>query len=366
MPDATGLRRRLADLVAFDTQNPGGDERALCQKLAADLHAVGATKVETFDASGHHAVFARFGAETPAFLVNAHIDTVPANAGYTASPLSLVERDGRLYGLGAADTKGAIAAILEALALRAAAGRPPRSVALLFSGDEEKGATCVRAFLASGRARGIERAIVCEPTGNSVGTRHRGIASAEATATSPGGHSSLADTLPSPIAVLARAAVALDDFGRRFRDEGPAGFRGLCMNVAAIDGGVAFNVVPSRAVLRIGLRPAPGADVHALLREAEGEARRAAAPDDLTWRVVLANSAFATRDVGAFEPLLGERTRRPVDLGFWTEAALLSAAGIDAVVFGPGHIAQAHAPDEFVEVAELEMARDAFLAVFGR
>jgi acetylornithine deacetylase len=238
-------------------------------------------------------------------------------------------------------------------------------VAVLFSGDEEKGTTALRAFLASGRARGLERAIVCEPTSCRVGHRHRGIASGVAIATSPGGHSSRADHVPSPIVTLARAAQALDAMGKRYLEVGPPGFRGVCMNVAAIDGGLAFNVIPSRAALTVSVRPAPGTDLQAILAEAEGEVRRAAAPEPITWEIRHASPAFATRDLEAFVPLLGERARAPIDLAFWTEAALLEAAGIDAVVFGPGDIAQAHGADEFVEVAQLEEALDVFLQVFA-
>jgi acetylornithine deacetylase/succinyl-diaminopimelate desuccinylase-like protein len=102
-----------------------------------------------------------------------------------------------------------------------------------------------------------------------------------------------------------------------------------------------------------------------LLRDAEGEARRAAAPQDLEWQVIHVSPPFATRELAGFEALLGERVRAPADLAFWTEAALLSEAGIDAVVFGPGSIEQAHAADEFVELSQLEMARDVFLRVFS-
>jgi acetylornithine deacetylase len=72
----------------------------------------------------------------------------------------------------------------------------------------------------------------------------------------------------------------------------------------------------------------------------------------------MSNPSFATRDLAAF-PSLGA----PVDLAFWTEAALLSAAGIDCVVFGPGDIAHAHAPDEHVPIADLEKARATFAAI---
>jgi acetylornithine deacetylase len=360
MSSSDSLRRRLSDLVAADTQNPSGDEAPLVAALAKDLSALGASRIETFAAGRHRAVFAAFG-PSPRVLVNAHIDTVPANSGYTSPPLELTENGGRLYGLGSADTKGAIAAALEAIADRSAAGRPIENTAFLFSGDEERGNSVLRLFLESRRARGIEQVVVCEPTGCRVGVRHRGIGAARGAATSPGGHSSRADSIPSPIATLARAAVAIHDWGRARRAEGPHGFEGLCVHVAALDGGVAFNVVPTRATLTVSFRPWPGADVFALHREVEERARAATAPDPIDWEIAIASPPFASRDIEAFAPLLGERAAAPVDLQFWTEAALFSAAGIDAVVFGPGDIAQAHAADEFVHTAQLEEARDIFI-----
>jgi acetylornithine deacetylase len=253
-----------------------------------------------------------------------------------------------------------MAAILQALADARAAGVVP-SVGVLFSGDEERRGTCMRAFLADrALATGLERAIACEPTGCAVGSRHRGIGAAEATVTSPGGHSSRADLVPNPVAVLARAAVALDDMGRRYRTQGPSGFQGLCMNIASLDGGLAFNVIPTRATLRMSLRPAPGADLDALLAEAEHLARDATAPHAMEWQVANANPPFQTRDLGGFAALL-PGAQQSVDLAFWTEAALLSEAGIDAVVYGPGSIEQAHAADEFVTVADLEASHSTFL-----
>jgi acetylornithine deacetylase len=357
---------RLAELVAFDTQNPAGRERPMVDALARELAALGASQLRVVDVGPHAMVYARFGAAPPGLLVNAHVDTVPANAGYTRSPLEAVTRDGRLYGLGSSDTKGAIAAVLEALALARAAGHTPSGVGVLFSGDEERSGTCLRHFLAEpSMSQGLTHAIVCEPTGNAVGWRHRGIAAVEATATSEGGHSSRVDHVPNPMAILARAAVALDDMGRRYKDQGPAGFQGICLNIAALDGGLAFNVIPTRATLRVSLRPAPGTDLRALLAEAEAEARRAAAPHQLGWSIANENPAFQTRQSAAFVPLLGAPAQRPIDLGFWTEAALLSAAGVDAVVFGPGRIEQAHAADEFVAISELEAARDTFARLFS-
>jgi acetylornithine deacetylase len=363
MEASSRLEIRLAELVAFDTRNPGGDERTLAEYLARRLTALGARTTEVFATAGHYSTFACFGAQAPSLILNAHIDTVLANAGYTADPLVLVRRGHRLHGLGSADTKGAIAAILEALDLRKASGSMPDGLAVLFSGDEELGGACIREFLASERSRGLARAIVCEPTGCRVGIRHRGVYAARIGASSPGGHSSLAESVPNPLTALARAAVALDDLGVRCRHLGQEGLRGLCMNIAALDGGMAFNIIPARAALTFSIRPAPGVELGPVLEQARNAVRVAATPLTMDWEDIAANPAFETRDPSSFMPLFGDRAQSPVTLPFGTEAGQFVEQGIDAVVLGPGRIEQAHKADEYVDLDELEEAVRVFLQV---
>jgi acetylornithine deacetylase len=353
------LVERLAELISFDTRNPDGDEWPLVQRLAVELRGLGATSVDEVEVGDHGYVYARFGGAAPRVLLNAHVDTVPANVGYTSPPHLLVRRGDRLHGLGTADIKGAIAAILEALA----AGPVTRPVGVLFSGDEEHGGSCIRAFLDSDAARGLERAIVCEPSSCRVGVRHRGIGAATITLEAPGGHSSRVDEMVNPIAVLARAAVALEAMGVEYRPKGPPGFKGINLNVAGLDGGIAFNVVPTRATLTFSLRPAPGDSVDELLGEAERRVRAATSPHAIAWSVAVSSPPLQAGDIAGFEPLLGARVADTVDLGYWTEASRLSERGIDAVVFGPGAVEQAHAADEYVELAELEAAHAAYARV---
>src|SRR3982751_5795233 len=135
------LSDRLAELVSFDTQNPDGEERPLVLRLGAELRALGAAAVEEVDVGDHAYVCARFGSLAPPLLLNAHVDTVPANAGYTSPPHLLVRRGERLHGLGSGDTKGAIAAILEAFS----SGPVRRPGGLFFSADQERGGACIRA-----------------------------------------------------------------------------------------------------------------------------------------------------------------------------------------------------------------------------
>ena len=364
MSDLVALLERL---IAARTHNPGGDELALATLLRDELLALAPDSLELHEVprgnlTGAY-VLARWG--TPTLVVNAHIDTVSPNDGWSGDPFiarRVAHEEGdRIIGLGSADTKGAVAAIL--CALRESR---PRDTAILFSGDEELENTCMRAIIAHSSMvlgeGGVRRAIVCEPTSLRPGTRHRGIMALEVSLKGQGGHSSRADAMPKPIADLARLAVALDDWGLARRDEGPAGFPGLCMNIAKLDGGVAFNVIPERAMLTVSLRPPPGSDVGTIRRALEEQIARIVPQAMLRW--VLDSPPFATRDVDSFSDLLAARVKSPIDLGFWTEAALLAEVGVDAVVIGPGDIARAHAPDEWVPVAELEAARTMFAELF--
>jgi acetylornithine deacetylase len=360
MPSVADL---LAELVAMPTQQAGGDggagdEAKICAHLAPLLHARGADEVivETTprtDGSTGAYVFARWG--TPRRIINAHVDTVPANTGWTRSPWQPHVADGKLYGLGSCDTKAAIAATLVALERR-----KPRDFGVLFSGDEEAGSAVMTAFLASPHAREVREAIVCEPTARTCGIAHRGVLAQDATLEGAGGHSSKADSMPRPLAQLARLAVALDDLGRNKLHGGPPGMHGLCMNIAALHGGVAFNVVPQRGRLEWSTRPYPGFDRTAWDRELRERV------SSIDRGIVITNTIdhppFLCAHPDALVAVAKPFVRSVGQLDFWTEAALYMEHGIDAIVIGPGDIAQAHAADEFVALADLDWAIELYCA----
>lgn len=358
------LAALTAELVAIPTQHPsggapGGDELALCRRVAPRLAALGADEVEveeTGRALGGPGGFAWARWGTPRLVFNVHVDTVPANTGWSRDPWTPSIEGGRLYGLGSADTKGAIAAVLAACERVA-----PRDVGVLFSGDEERGTAAVRAFLAGPRRRGITHAVVCEPTSRRAGIRHRGVIATEARVQGAGGHSSAADRMPAPVVTMARLAVALDARGRAARDHGPPDMPGLCLNVAALDGGVAFNVVPDRASLTWSIRPAPGFDRAAW--DAAIAADAATIDPAIAVEHRLIHEPFACSDPARLAALLAGVPQ--VHLDFWTEAALWEEAGVAAVVCGPGDIGCAHAPDESVALDDLEWAATTFAAALA-
>ncbi|MFN0252681.1 MAG: M20 family metallopeptidase [Kofleriaceae bacterium] len=356
----------LAELVRFPTQQGNaqrgpGDERALCEHLAPMLRSRGADEVlvessPRTDGSPGAYVFARWG--TPKRVINAHVDTVPANAGWSREPWDAYVEAGKLYGLGSADTKGAIAATLVAIdAVRARVN----DVGVLFSGDEEAGSRIMEAFLASPHAAPIEEVIVCEPTARAAGVAHRGIFGQTATLVGPGGHSSRADFEKKPIATLARLAVMLDELGIQYRMSGPDDMRGLCLNIAGIAGGVAFNVIPARGELTYSIRPYPGFDRAAWDREVTSLA--SSLDPSIAFAGAIENVPFACNDLAA---LVTPFAKRVGILDFWTEAAMWARAGKKAIVIGPGDIAQAHSADEWVSLEDLDWAVDLFRTLLAR
>ncbi|HEY4241814.1 MAG TPA: M20/M25/M40 family metallo-hydrolase [Kofleriaceae bacterium] len=342
----------LRDLIRFPTQQGGGTERPLCEYVAGLLRAdeVVVEDATRSDGTPGAYVFARWG--TPARVINAHVDTVPANAGWSRSPWEPAVVGDRLYGLGAADTKGAIAATLCALD-----GHAPQDRGVLFSGDEEAGSGAMHAFLKSRHAAGIREVIVCEPSARRAGIAHRGVLAQTATLAGPGGHSSKADHLPKPLATLARMAVALDELGVSLVGSGPTGMTGTCLNIAALHGGVAFNVIAGRAELEWSLRPYPGFD-----RAAWDAAVSHLAPAGATLATTLDHAAF---EDASLAPLVAPFVREAGPLDYWTEAAMWQAHGVAAIVIGPGDIAQAHSADEFVPLADLDWAVELYRALLS-
>ncbi len=362
--DGARAAQLLMELIRLRTQQPGpdgesGNERAFCDALVPKLLPHRPDEIVIVDAPRKHGgpgayLFARWG--QPTRLINAHIDTVPANTGWSRDPWTPVMKDDRVYGLGACDTKGAIAAAIIAL------GRgKPNNCGLLFSGDEEHGTASVDHFLAGPHASKVKAAFVCEPTNRRAGLAHRGVLAYRAHLRGTGGHSSRADHEPRPIAQLARLAVTLDDIGRARRHDGVPGMTGLCLNLASMPGGVAFNVIPAEATLMFSLRPWPGFD------RAGWDAELAAIVADVDPAIEVTcdidHAPFACPDETLVRPLAERHASALGPLDFWTEAALYEAARIPAVVMGPGDIAQAHAPDEWVAIDDLTWAVELFADV---
>jgi acetylornithine deacetylase len=340
----------LEALVACDTQNPPRliDADSAVFRYCSDQLGAG-FEIRTWDhGDGHVSWFALRG--NPEVLFNVHLDTVPAGDGWSGNPHKLTVRDGRAYGRGACDIKGAAATLLTL------AQQGVENLALLFTSDEEgAGGCCVANFLDSGIAQQFKQVIVAEPTCCKAVLGHRGFLSVKTRFHGTPGHSSEARALQENANhQMARwAAGALQvAAGRKNSEIDP----GSCMNIGIVDGGTKSNVIAGSAFVHWSARLRPGESNDEFLREI-----RSCAPLDsnVDWEVPFRgeplpagsqDDSAARRFCATHKLPLGEA------VDFWTEASLFSAAGLPALVLGPGDIAQAHVADEWVELEQLDAA----------
>lgn len=364
--DAVALTRAL---VQIDSRNPtlsadGPGERNMALALGRVLEKWGFS-VEVGD-SDRPNLIARIGPrDTPAIMFAGHLDTVGVE-GMTHDPFSGDIKDGRLYGRGSCDMKSGLAAMCVAAlaASMKAESSATRQIVIAAVTDEEYESLGMRAMLDSGvRA---EYAILTEPTRLAICPAHRGFVWSEIEFTGRAAHGSRWDIGIDAIRHAGLVLTGVDDLdaGELQNRTHPLLGRGS-IHASTIVGGIGMSTYPDKCILRIERRTIPGESADDSLTELRSicDQVRARRPDlDATVRLIAAQEPS---DVQVDAPVVralvkaleGEQLPAPVEgLSAWTDAALLNAAGIPAVCFGPGDIALAHAAEEFVPVDEIEKA----------
>jgi acetylornithine deacetylase/succinyl-diaminopimelate desuccinylase-like protein len=346
----------LRRLISSRSENPPGDCRKIAGYICGLIQSRTKARVLRQPTANHNFnVIAILG--RPRFFINCHLDTVPAASG---SAFKLCEKHGRLYGLGATDVKGPMAALLSALVQT-----PPRNLMFIFSPDEENGHnTGIRTFLASRYARGLTGGIVTEPTRLNVVRYHPGVCNFELSFPGRAAHSAYPDEGINAIERCAGFIRRLASYRRAFSRRKYQGLKPT-MNLALIRGGVKSNVVPNRCDLKINFRNPPSLTPERLLREL----RRLAGDRKVGVKKVYSAAPLRTLPENS---ILARRLRECgaqsdfFAVNYWSEAAMFDAAGIPACVFGPGDIRQAHRPDEFIRVRDLLAGRAVYRRLFEK
>jgi acetylornithine deacetylase/succinyl-diaminopimelate desuccinylase-like protein len=294
-------------------------------------------------------------------LLAPHLDTVGAD-GTKFIPQ---RKNGRLHGRGACDTKGSVAAMLSALCELANAKSRPLETEIVFAGliDEEYAQAGSRALAASGFKADL--AIVGEPTRLQVITAHKGSLWLEMETRGKAAHGATPQFGRNAVHEMAKIVDALEtdyaaDLQRRRRH--PL-LGHPTVNVGMISGGTQANIVPDRCKITVDRRTLPGETESSVRREINKFIRA----KNLSSKISSAKFASALPlETNPKLPLVREFLRsvgqsRPAGVHFFCDAAVLSAAGIPSVVFGPGDVAQAHTADEWISLASLERGKDLLL-----
>jgi acetylornithine deacetylase len=350
------LTELAAKLVAIDSVNPdlvpgAAGERDVaafvaqwCRDRGLDVEVAGPAERPSVVA------IARGSGAGRSLLLNAHYDTV--GAGGMAEPFEPRVDGGRLYGRGSYDMKGALAAILDAVAkVEGLRG----DVIVTAVADEELASVGTTAVLERVRA---DAAIVVEPTELKLAIAHKGFVGFEVETHGVAAHGSRPHLGVDAIAKMGPILVALKELddrlqaGRRHTLVGPGS-----LHASLIEGGQEFSTYPARCLLSGERRTIPGETVE----QVEAELRELAGDAEL--RLGVSREPFETPADDPFVQLVGSiaDAGEPVGVSFWADSGLIAAAGIPTVLFGPIGDG-AHADVEWVDLDSLERVRDIVLA----
>ncbi len=303
------------------------------------------------------------GCKEPPIVFEAHLDTVAAD-GMTVPPFDGLIEDGRLYGRGACDVKGSLAAMMMALARVAQGEPPPRTVVLVAAADEEYLHGGARRFLEDSGP--VEAAIIGEPTRLRVVIAHKGALRVRVITRGVSAHSSAPEQGVNAIYRMARVVTALEDFAQSLTEREPHPLvGGPTLSVGTIHGGAAVNVVPEQCEIMVDRRLIPG-ETPAQALDDIAEAIGGILADGDEVMPTLEDRAVAT-EAAADIVALARRAVREVTgedvvegVAYCTDGCDFAERGVPLVVLGPGDIAQAHTADEWIELRQVELATDIY------
>ncbi len=376
----------LADLVRIPSQNPMGRldvgpaqgylEGGLTDFLESWLCDRDIECHRRTISQGRTNLIARV--EPPAsqhtILFDVHQDTVPVD-GMTIDPFAALIENGRLYGRGACDVKGSMAAML--LAVERLARERPRGAAavmLALTVDEEYTHTGSSALAESLPQLGapIDLALVAEPTRFEIITTHKGAVRWAIEAAGRACHSSTPYLGDNAIYRMARVVTALEAHAASLAASAPDPVLGApSLSIGRIQGGVAANIVPESCRIEIDRRVLPGESPESARAQATDALRLALDTDQFSqltieppWvQMPALRSTVPTQVLSALADVIESITHQRPGTGgvpFGTDAGPLGQAGVPCIVFGPGDIAQAHTCDEWIDLSQVAAAVEVY------
>jgi acetylornithine deacetylase len=366
-------RAMIERLIGFKTVSRDSN-LGLIEWVRDYLQGLGASTRLTYDAARNKAnLFATLGdSNRPGLILSGHTDVVPVDGqNWDTDPFVATERDGKLYARGSADMKGFIGIILTQAPKFLAALNQNRLDAPLhyaLSYDEEVGCLGVRGLIRDLEENGIRPAgcVVGEPTSMQPIIAHKGTHRFRCAVHGREAHSSYVTHGVNAIEYAARLVVFIREIAERLArlERRDYGFTVpyTTLSTGLIQGGIAANVVPKDCVFQFDMRTLPNASPDALFQEIRTYAQTLAAE----MRAIDANSGIDLQWTSQTVGLAAEETDAIVQwalrlsnhttvgkVSYGTEAGLFQKMGVPTVICGPGDIAEAHRPNEFVSLDQL-------------
>lgn len=358
-------------LMAEDTVNPPGNERraALCLKEIFDREGIPCEIQELGDNRANF--IAQLGSGQPVLEFSGHLDVVPCVGAWTHEPIRATQEGERIYGRGACDMKGGVAAMCAAAISLHREGAPLKgTLRLVFVADEEQANLGMHAFLAQHEAAACT--VLGEPTDLHVAVAHRGVARYYIDLQGHACHAALRMQQESAVTKAARAVLAINALNESLLERTHAILPSPSIVVTQMQGYEKDNVVPGNVRLLTDFRILPGTTEDEA-RDAINGALAAAGIDGYTLKKRFYMPGGEVKPDEAFVRLCCDvaraengREEQPRAFDASCEQCFLVEAGSTTVVLGPGSLDQAHTIDEYVETAQLLRATQIYRSLAKR
>ena len=358
--DEARVLRLTKELISTKSENPPGRELEVAQVLRDHMESYGISCASVGPKERPNLIFSSHDGEVGDLVIHGHMDTVPAGPleNWTHRPFEPEIVNGRLYGRGACDMKGPVAALAETLILYTEQ-KHEKPLVMLTTSDEESGCSGAEEVAKSGMLAGIKFGVCAEPTSLNVLVGEKGLFWSRVTAKGKSAHGSRPEEGVNAIQICMDAIGILT--GSPYPHEEDPLLGTPTLSIGEISGGIKVNVVPDRCQATLDMRIVKGQTPESMLKimnqrlQAEGFADSARVEYIHGKPAVRTPTESEIVDVAqdAVESATGER-RSLGAATYGTDCSVLQPkVGILHVICGPGSIEQAHQPDEFIRIDEL-------------
>lgn len=357
----------LKDLIRIPSVNPPGAEEAAAKYIAGILKAEGMEPELCHLSEGRANITASFGPDTGReVILNGHLDVVPAGNGWNTDPFEASEKDGRIYGRGACDMKGGIAAMLAAAVTLRRENVPLNGkLTLAFVADEEVNGAGSRCFAEHYPKSGQCYVLIGEPTEMRAATAHLGVARFRVDIQGIQCHASAPQEGLNALTAAANFITAIEKAARQRAMEGNPDWPKLTMTPTMMQAGEKINILPGAASFWLDCRTGPGENAELLKKQLEALFEASAEDSRISCRIetlIDARPGMTPADSPIFTVLdrtaeaVGEKLPRIFMKGSTDMPIFIDNGFADTVILGPGSMECAHTANEYVTIDQLHRA----------
>lgn len=357
-------------LVSINSESPPGREEDVAKYLREFMKNQGISCRSVGPSSRPNLLFSTHDGETGDLVLHGHMDTVPAGNidQWSHDPFSGAIESGRLYGRGACDMKGPLATLAETLiCYKEEKHKTP--LLMLATSDEESGCSGAEEVAKSGILKGVTYGVCAEPTSLNVLVGEKGMLWTKILATGKSAHGSRPNEGINAIDLCMRATSLLLE--TEYASEPDDVMGEMTVNLGIMKGGVKINVVPSDCESHLDMRLVKGQTIEGIMGAMQQVLDDARLSDRVEIEYIHGkpavitprNSKIVERAVSSVESIVGLKSDMKAAT-YGTDCSVLQPKiGIINIICGPGSIEQAHQPNEFIEIEQMEHAVDVYLDI---